>query len=227
MKAILQLMIIGLLMTTLSSIQAQEVRKLDDFHAIAVSGDVDVTLVAGDENSATVYAEGISPDDITLFVKGHTLKIQLYDGWIRDMEEAEITITYKSIDELKVSAGARVKHEGILNAESLSLRASSGSTLALEVAAQYLEVSAVEGAVLNIDGTAESQEVMANTGGQYLGGDLDCQRTEVTANTGGQAKVVALHRLEANANTGGTIFYKGEPEEKNMRSFFAGGINHL
>jgi hypothetical protein len=219
MKAILQLMIIGLLMTTLSTIQAQEVRKLDDFDAIHISGDVDVTLVAGDVNSATVFAEGISPDDITLYVKGNTLKVQLYDGWIRDKEEAELTITYQDIDELKVSAGARVRHEGILRAESLKLRASSGGTLALEVAVQYLEAYAVEGAVLNIDGRTESQEVNANTGGQYLGGDLDCQRTAVTTNTGGQAKVIALQRLDANANTGGSIYYKGQPEEKNIRSF--------
>jgi len=226
MKTILSYSLLIFLTYCAVNADAQDFRKLDDFDAISASGHVEVVLRPGEENSATVYGDEVSPDEVSVYIKGSTLKIQLYDTFF-DEGPAKIEVTYKSINELRTSAGARVKHEGTLSAENLKLKASSGSQLEVMIAAKELNASVAEGAVLEIEGTVESQQVHANTGGQYLGLALECNDTTVKSNTGGEAEVVARQRLDANANTGGVIDYKGEPENKTTRSFISGGINHL
>lgn len=227
MKTILYLLPAAFLLLSGPSAFAQETRKLDYFDAVAATGDVSVTLVRGDTHKVTITTEGISEDDISIFVKGKTLKVQLIEGLFREADVAELTITYTKLRGIKSSAGARVYVPDPLEADVLKLRASSGGYLELEVRASSIEATASEGAELIISGTTEDQEVAAHTGGKYQGADLECLRTYVKANTGGQAEVVAQERLDANANTGGQINYTGEPEQKNIRSLISGGINKM
>ena len=227
MKTILPVLCLFLVACLVVPSQAQDFRKLEDFNEIAIAGKVEVTLMPADENSATIYTEGISSDDVTMYVKGNTLKVQLYESWLKDDEEARIEIKYKAINELRVSAGAIATHEGTLKSDDLTLKVSSGAQLEITVDAELLTAAVIEGAELTISGQAGAQEVTAGTGGQYYGMSLECNTTEVNANTGGEADVTAYEKLDANANTGGIINYKGSPEMKSTRSFIAGDINKI
>lgn len=223
LKTLIALLLLGFAITS----QAQETRKLDHFDAVSVTGDIAVTLVQGNAPSALIATQGISADDITLYVKGKTLKIQLIEGLFQDMDQVEITLTYTRLRAVRSSAGAEVRSADLLQGDELNLRASSGGTLMVEVDVNSVEASASEGGVLNISGTTQDQEVSVSTGGAYEGLELECLRTYVKANTGGKAAVVANERLDANANTGGSIEYAGNPEIKNMRSLISGGIRKL
>ncbi len=223
LKTLIALLLLGFAITS----QAQEMRKLDHFDAVSVTGDIAVTLVRGNAPSALIESEGFDVDDITLYVKGKTLKIQLIEGLFQDMGEVEITLTYTKLRAVRSSAGAQVQSADALQGDELNLRASSGGTLTVEVEVNSVEASASEGGVLAISGTTQDQEVSVSTGGSYQGLELECLRTYVKANTGGHAEVVANERLDANANTGGSIEYTGDPEIKNMRSLISGGIRKL
>ena len=211
----------------LSNTYAQDERKLDYFDAITVVGDVELVLIAGEEAKAFITAEGISEDDVTVYVKGKTLKIQLIEGLFHDKDHARVEVTYQQLRALKASAGAKAFSSATITGDQLDLRASSGAQMDLAVEVNALVATATEGAVIEIEGSTETQEVTTSTGGQYRGLDLQCDRTYVRANTGGQAEVVANKRLDANANTGGQIDYTGDPEEKNTRSLISGGIQKI
>lgn len=222
-RAIVVLILIGFAIAS----TAQETRRLDHFDAVAVTGDISVVLVEGDQPSALIETDGIDADDITLYVKGKTLKIQLIEGLFHDYDRVEITLTYTKLRAIKSSAGASVRTAGTITGDELKLRASSGGELFVDVAVNAIEASASEGGILTVSGQAEDQEVTASTGGEYQGLELECQRTYVKSNTGGMAEVVANERLDANANTGGSINYSGDPEMKNIRSLISGGIRKL
>lgn len=207
--------------------QAQETRKFDYFDAVSVSGDVNVRLVKSDSPSAEITTEGMDEDDVTIYIKNETLRIQLIEGWFDDAEEVDITVYYEQLRYIKATAGARVEADEVLQGEQFKLRAASGALLAAEVDVQSLEVSVSEGAELTVKGQAEKQEANVSTGGQYHGLDLNCQETTVTVHTGGEAFVVANERLDANAHTGGSIHYKGDPAYKSTRSLISGGIRSI
>ena len=228
MKTIFYLLLTAsLLLSFASSTSAQETRKLDYFDAVAATGDVSVTLVRGDTHKVTITTKGMSEDDISIFVKGKTLKVQLIEGLFREADIAELTVTYTRLRSIKSSAGARVYVPEVLEADQVKLRASSGGYLELQVQASSIDATASEGGELIISGTTEDQKVTAHTGGKYQGAELECLRTYVKANTGGQAEVVARKRLEAKANTGGQVDYAGDPEYKNIRSLISGGVQKM
>ncbi len=227
MKTIKKTILLLAAFSLLYGLQAQDERKLDYFDAISATGDIEVTLIPGDEAKAVIYAEGISEDDISVFTKGKTLKIQLIEGLFKDFEQARVEVTYQQIRAIKANAGAKVYASTPLKGDQLNLRAASGAHMKVIVDVNALEAEAFEGAVIDIEGSTENQEATAATGGQYLALSLQCERTFVKANTGGKAEVVANKRLDANANTGGSIGYTGDPAEKNTRSLISGGIRRM
>lgn len=228
MKKLINPILILCFVATIATLKAQESRKLDYFDAISVAGDLTVTLVAGGEHRAVLEAEGgITEDDVTMYVKGKTLKVQLIEGLLHDERHADITITYTELRSVKATAGAQVQTTGPIVGSELALRVGSGAQMQAEVAVEALNAWVSEGGQLAVSGTTTDQEVNASTGGVYEGFELECMRTYVKSNTGGEAEVVANQRLDANANTGGSIRYKGEPEEKQMRSLISGGIRNV
>jgi hypothetical protein len=207
--------------------KAQDQRKFDYFDAVSATGDVTVTLIKADAPSASIVSEGIDEDNITMYIKDGMLRIQLIEGWFDDSDEVDITVYYEQLRTVKAAAGARVLAEGTIESEELKLKAASGAILEASVSCESLSVSVSEGAELTVSGTTERQDVHVNTGAQYYGFALESPRSKVKSNTGGEAYVVARERLDANANTGGSIYYKGDPEYKSTRSLISGGISRV
>lgn len=227
MKTIRKIMLGLVFFSALNSIHAQDERKLDYFDAISVAGDVELVLTSGEQAKAIITAEGISEDDVSVFIKGKTLKIQLLEGLFHGGHHAKVEVTYQQLRALKASAGAKVRTTNPITGDQFDMRASSGAQIELSVEVNSLVAGVTEGAYIEIEGHTETQEVSAATGGQFRGLDLQCSRTYVRANTGGQAEVVASKKLDANATTGGQIDYTGDPEEKSTRSLISGGIQKI
>lgn len=208
-------------------VNAQEERKLDYFTHLSASGAVEVILIPAESAKIVVYAEDMNPDEVSIFVKNETLKVQLLDRIFDGERVAKVEVYYEQLSLIKASAGAAVSTQGVLTADQLTLRASSGAFMQMEVALTGLDAGAHEGAVIEIRGQTQEQEASVSTGGQYQGLELSCNDTYVKASTGGQAAVTALSSLDANANTGGAIEYKGDPTQKSTRSLWSGGIKQL
>ncbi|MFM9952105.1 MAG: head GIN domain-containing protein [Saprospiraceae bacterium] len=211
----------------LSPLYAQDVRKLQPFDEIMVSGNITVLLQKGEEESAVVEANGISEDKISVYVKNGKLKLQLLDGFFYKNATVNIVVTYRSLRLVNGSAGSRIKSDAVIEADLFSVKAGSGAQVELEIKVNSLSAVASEGAELELSGTTASQNASAATGGQYHALNLQCDQTEVRASTGGKAVVVALKSLDASVNTGGEVEYSGDPEVRNTRNMLAGEIRQI
>lgn len=206
---------------------AQDVdeRGLAPFEAISASGGVEVVLEPGTEEKARIEARGISEEKVDVFVKGKTLKIQLLNLSKIDHRDVKVYVTYKTLLGVRATAGARVYGRDVIRSDRFVARVGSGGYLDLELETGALEARAGEGGVMKLEGSADTVDVSAATGGRYEGYNLTANRTYARASTGGEITVVAHEALDASANTGGTIHYRGEPKEKSTRTLFSGGIS--
>lgn len=211
----------------LAPLYAQDVRKLQPFDEILVTGDIEVLLQKGEEESATVEANGISADKVSVFVKNGKLKVQLIDGFFYKNVDVNVVVTYRSLRLVNGMAGSRIKSDAVIEADLFAAKAGSGAQVELAVKVNSLSAMASEGGELELRGTTTSQNATASTGGVYSALDLQCDQTEVRASTGGKAKVVALKSLDASVNTGGEVAYSGDPEVRNTRNLLAGEIRKL
>ncbi len=205
----------------------EEERGLPPFEAISVTGGIEVILESGDSERASIKTWGIDVEKVDLFVKGKTLKIQLLNLSKLDDRDVKVYVTYKEIKGVRATAGARVYGRDIIRADNFVVRVGSGGFADLEVETNSLEARAGEGGVIEISGNSDTVDVNASTGGRYEGYDLEANRTHAKASTGGEITVVAHESLDASANTGGSIHYRGQPKEKSTRTLFSGGIHKL
>lgn len=224
-KSIFILSILAL--SGLSQIQAQDTRSLSPFDELSVIGNIEVTLEKGDEEKAVIYTKNIDLDDVSVSVKGNVLKLRLLKSVFHKNDEVKIAITYQNLRIIKGSAGAKITNNSTLEGDKILTRAHSGAVVDLSLSVNVVDGAAYEGAVLKLRGKTDSQEAVAATGGQYKAINLDSNRTTVKANTGGEAEVVANQSLDASANTGGKVGYKGNPEDRNTRKVISGKITKL
>lgn len=207
---------------------AQSERKLSPFDAVSVTGNIEVILVPGDEEKAVIEVFGLDEGDVSVYVTHNTLRLQLINSMFKREEKARIQVTYKQLRSVKGNAGGKIGNSGhTLEADKLYVRATSGSEVNLNVKVNALDAGALEGGVLHLEGSADTQDATAATGAKYEALDLDCRRTFIRANTGGQAEVAALELLDANANTGGVIRYRGNPNEHNSKTMLSGEVQKI
>ena len=200
---------------------------LSPFKAISASGGVEVILEPGTEERARIEAWGIDEDKISVFVKRNTLKIQLLNLSKIGNRTVKVYVTYKELQGVRATAGARVYGRELIESERFVARVGSGGFLDLKVETTTLEARAGEGGVIEISGSADTIDVSAATGGRYEGYDLIANRTHARASTGGEITVVAHEALDAAANTGGSIHYRGQPRERNIKRLFSGGVHKM
>jgi len=216
----LGLITLFLLLVSLAKTRAQSSTGLFPFDAISVFGNFEVILEAGEEETATIYAGNIPEDKINVFVKNGTLKIQMSTSKQFNNEEVKVVISYKMLRKVRATAGARIYARETIIGDQIYLKASSGGRIECDLQVEALEASVGEGGIIEVEGYAKSQRLGANTGGRFDGFRLEGERVYAKAGTGGSIVATATQSIDASANTGGKIEYRGNPKEKNTRTVF-------
>lgn len=216
----LGLITLFLLLVSLAKTRAQSSTGLFPFDAISVFGNFEVILEAGEEEEATIYAGNVPEDKINVFVKNGTLKIQMSTSKQFNNEEVKVVISYKMLRKVRATAGARIYAREAIIGDQIYLKASSGGRIECDLQVEALEASVGEGGIIEVEGFAKSQRLGANTGGRFDGFRLEGERVYAKAGTGGSIVATATQSIDASANTGGKIEYRGNPKEKNTRTVF-------
>ncbi|MEO0341312.1 MAG: head GIN domain-containing protein [Bacteroidota bacterium] len=203
---------------------AQKTITPESFDGLFVTGNIEVMLEKGTENKVELYVDGMPYDKVSVKVQRGILRLRVLESWLYRDEVIRAYVTYKDLNNIRANAGATVESEDLLKSSYFKVKATSGARIALSVEVANLEGGATEGGILNLEGSADKQDMQVATGAEYDGTYLDAKKTYIRTNTGGRATVVALELLEAAANTGGSIWYKGDPEVKNVKTVIAGEV---
>lgn len=206
-------------------LNAQGTFSLDPFDGVVVTGNIELTITKGENESMEVERDF---SKLRFDVLNGVLRLKrrkLYS--IREYEDDPIyiTLTYRDIRSLKATAGANVRSRETVEADLLSLRFGSGAHGKMDLKVTELSVSVNEGAQLKLRGQVDSQNTAVTTGAILDARDMESQRAHVRASTGGEAEVNVVEYIYANANTGGDIEYDGEPEKVRLKDSLGGDVS--
>jgi hypothetical protein len=217
------LIIIALFATSANSVfaQSRETRSLSDFSEISVGEAIEVTLVAGNKNEAVISAGNIDLEDVITDVRGNRLKIELEGTRHRNID-VEITLTYISIDVIRVSSAADVETKGPIKVNRLNISVSSAGSAELEIEGGDLDIDISSSGVLVLSGRAVNQRVEVSSAGQYQGYDLECEDSYARVSSAGSARINATKKIDAKASSAGSIKYKGNPDKVYISSSSGG-----
>lgn len=187
-------------------------RKISDFHAIDVTGGIDIILTQGNEVSLTVEAdENLHPIIITRVDDG-VLKI-FPEKSIRDAEELTIHLTFKDIDAISATGGCDISSNGHLKLSKLSTKLTGGSDLDLDLTVNELVCTHTGGCDASFNGVGQ-RGVFTVTGGSDVEAlNLKLEDCTIVATGGSDVKVNVTSTLTINASGSSDITYTGSPKK--------------
>jgi len=210
-------------------LDGRQKREVSGFHGISVSSGIDLQLTQKSVEEVLVEANSEDQDKIITKVENGILKIYAKEkSWPHmtwNNNPRKVHVSFKTLNQLHVSAGSDVNSKSLLILDKLNLDVSSGSDVKLELEANDLSVETSSGSDVSLNGKANALEVSASSGSDIDAGALVSKKCKANVSSGSDIKVNVTEELNAVASSGGDITYSGDPKTKNVRESSGGGIS--
>lgn len=225
MKRLFVLLISLLLLSGISMAQKVEIRDLEPFSDIVLTGGMNVYMYPADEEKVEISLEGeVELEDVITETDKTELKIKI-KGNLFGEPEVTVKLYYKTCNSLEANGAAKVQLTEELKQNHLELASTSGGFITGKVNVEHLEAKAYQGAQLELSGTAEQLDAYVNTGGVLSATELSCEAANMQMNTGGKAEITVNKKLTGKVNTGANFSYFGMPEETDISTSLGGQIS--
>ncbi|MCW2117973.1 head GIN domain-containing protein [Flavobacterium sp. 7A] len=201
---------------------AQVTKNLGDFNAISIFDKLNVKLIPGSENKIVI--KGTRASEVETVNNNGVLKVRMPFPKLMSGNDIMIQLYYKNIDDISASEGSFVSSDAVFKATIMNVSAREGAQIEVELDAEKVNVKAVTGGIVNLSGEANNQEVAIGTGGNLSAIDLHTSQTTVTVSAGGTAEVYATTLVDAKVRAGGNIYIYGKPKQVNKATVLGGKI---
>jgi hypothetical protein len=197
-------------------------RNVSGFHAIQISGGIDLYLSQGNEAVAVSATSAEHRDRIITVVEDGVLKIwhEPRSGIRIDWGNYKMRayVSFKDLDQLRASGGSDVNVEGTIHVDKLDLHISGGSDFKGNVDVIDLSAEASGGSDIKISGRAQKMGVDVSGGSDFIGYELSADFCNVEASGGSDVYITVNKELSASASGGSDVYYKGNGLIRDLKS---------
>lgn len=205
------------------NVVTQERDVSENFTEIRGSAGLDVYLTQGNEYKIMVEADENLQQFIETDIKNGKLHITTSEN-ISWSEAKKVYVTFVEVNSIEASSGAEVIGNSLIKSETLSLKASSGADLEVEVFAKDITAQTSSGAEIKVSGKASSLFAKASSGSELNAKELLVVNCTAEASSGAEIKVNVKEKLDANASSGADIRYSGNPTSVNSNKSSSGSV---
>lgn len=206
-----------------------EVRNVTPFSGIKVSGGIDVWLSQGDDYALAVSAiDEKYRDNIRTEIRNGVLVIW-YDSdnlkWNRGNKELRAYISFKSLESLEASGACDFKINQTLTAESLILRLSGACDItgAVKVSNMIMDLSGAS--TVKINGNVQNLKLESSGASDLKNYDLVVENCIAKISGASDVKITVTNSISASASGASSLYYKGNPEKKDVATSGASSIS--
>jgi len=197
-------------------------KSVGDFNKVTSFDQIDVFLIKSNENK--IIIDGKEADEVELVNKNGELKIRMPLTKLLAGDNISVTVYFKNIDAVEANEGSRIACGDKIKSNIFDIITKEGSEVKLILDVQKLNCKVSDGSKISIEGEAENQDVLVNSGGIYEAEKLKTEQTTITANAGGEADIFATNLVEAKVRAGGEITIHGKPKQINQKVIAGGTI---
>ena len=188
-------------------------RDVTGYHAIHISGGIDLYLSQGDEAVAVSAADLSDRDRIVTEVENGVLQVHMAGQGMhwgsRGDRKLKAYVSFKQLDGLNASGGSDIFIESGIRTDKLDLGLSGGSDLKGKMTVRELAIIQGGGSDIYLGGEVTHLSVHATGGSDFHGYDLLAEECRVEASGGSDIQVTASKELSINASGGSDVYYKG------------------
>ena len=188
----------------------------EEFTVISAAEGLDVYVTQDRNFEILVEADENVIDLIGTDIRDGKLKIHAIENIGRATKK--IYVTLPEITALRTSSGADLITRERIEADEISLDASSGSDLRIQLNADMVYADTSSGASIRISGAANTLYADASSGADIRAGEFEVKTCEADASSGADIRVNVSEQLVADASSGADIKYTGEASVKKNKS---------
>jgi len=222
-----QVGIILLLVLTAYTAFAQpqsETRQIGKFNGIRVGEAIDIYLKKGDKESARVEVDNVKLEDVITEVTGSYLRVHMRQGNHSGRRTVKVYVTYVDLGKIMASSASNVFGEGIIKTSTLDITAASAASVEIQVEAETVTVDVASAGDVTLEGKAKNFTVEASSAGSVDAYNFEVEKVDARASSAGSAKINVTKSLDAEASSGGSIRYRGNPTSTNTDSSSGGSV---
>ena len=205
-----------------------EVRNIGAFSGIKASDGIDIYLSQSDD-----YALGVSASDkkyldgIKTEIKNDVLMIT-YDGSsfkYNNNRKLHAYISFKNIESLEASGACNYIINGTLVVNSLRIKLSGASQIKGTTNIQNLQIDVNGASLVQTNGTVQNLKLNASGASDVKNYALVADNCIADLSGASDVKISVNKSLVAKASGASTLYYKGNPEKKEVSSEGASTIS--
>ena len=187
---------------------AQKTVDIKKFSTLAISGNIEVTLIKSSEYKL-VIVEG--EDKLKVGTDHGTLALSNDRG-----QDAEVKVYYNGpINEIALSGSVELKGTDSIKSDSMVIAASGGTEATIVVDAKEISTALASGAEMNISGKVKHFEANVASGAELTADKLKCENSAVVIASGAEAAVFTSGTIDATVASGGELTIYGNPKKVN------------
>jgi hypothetical protein len=224
-----------LLTVSLSSLslfaQSSKNVSVSNFNELSVSSGIDLYLTQGSSESLKFVGDKDLLENVTVEKDGTGIKIKYKDGFhwsgLFSKQSVKVYVTYKTLYAVSASGGSDVFTQNPLKTNHLTLNASGGSDLKMDVACKDIEIHSSGGSDVDLKGNAGNMALHTSGGSDVNALNFRVDYAKVDASGGSDANIFVTKALEANASGGSDVHYKGDASYKKTSSSRSGSVTKI
>jgi hypothetical protein len=188
----------------------------DDFTVVSASEGLDVFVTQGSDYAISVEADENIIDLIGTEINDGKLKVHAIENIGRATKKVYVTLP--ELTALYASSGADLVSQDVIETDKISLDASSGADISIELSADEVDADTSSGARIKISGEANLFYADASSGSDIKAKDFMVKTCHADASSGADITVNVSQSLTADASSGADISYTGEASVQKKKS---------
>ena len=197
--------------------------KIGEFDKVKVYDGIRVTIIPSDSDSLLI--EGKNKEHVSIKLKNGSLQIRMDIKKIFSGFNTTVALFNSSpIEEIDANQGSFISCQDVLFQPSIILKAQEGAEIEAIIDVQKVTTKATSGGIINVKGSAVTQNHRVSAGGVLEASSLDSEQVVVKVAAGGRASVKASELAEAKVSFGGSVVVYGNPVKLEKKISVGGRI---
>ena len=205
-----------------------ELRNVKGYHAIRISGGIDLFLSQSETEAVAVsaskeeYRQRIKTED-----ENGVLKIYYHnDGkWFRGDKKLKAYVSFRTLDKLHAEGASDVRVTGTIKATDLDIKMSGASDFEVVVQANSLVIDLVGASDMTIKGSATNMKIEASGATDFKGNDFQTDNCSARASGASDIHVTVNKELSAHASGASGVYYKGNGVIRDIKTNGASNVS--
>ena len=205
-----------------------EVRNVISFSGIKVSGGIDVYLSQGADYALAVSAsEDKYRDEIKTEINNGVLTISYNGGPLRYSTNRNLRayISFKTLESIEASGACDLNINGLFKTNSLKVKLSGACEIKGAIEISNLQLNMSGASTVKLSGTVENLKIDASGASDVKNYDLAVDNCMADLSGASDIKITVNKSISAKASGASSLYYKGNPERKEINTSGASNIS--